>query len=109
MNDDFERKLRQQAFRPPPADLRDALFGRDEGPANVIEPARWTWRDWFWPSPQAWAGLAALWIVFAVLSLEGRPVSGATAAHEVSSAPVTATLLSYHTQKNLHHALELAN
>ena len=25
--------------------------------------ARWTWRDWLWPSPLAWGALAAIWVV----------------------------------------------
>lgn len=24
---------------------------------------RWTWRDWMWPSPLAWVGLAAVWLI----------------------------------------------
>ena len=106
---DFERKLSQQTFRAPPPDLRDALFGRIEIPSNRIEPVGWTWRDWFWPSPQAWAGLAALWIVFAVLSMGDRPASGTTTSLRPASPEFNGTLLSYHTSINLKHALQLAN
>src|SRR4051794_39536286 len=98
---DFERTLSEQIFRTPQPDRRDALFGRVGGPANEIEPARWTWRDWFWPSPQAWAGLAALWIVFAVLSMSDRPASGATTSLRAPSPEFSGTLLSYHTTSNL--------
>jgi len=106
---DFERKLRLQAFRPPPPDLRDALFGRAEIPGNVIQPSPGTWRDWFWPSPQAWAGLAAIWIVFAVLVVGDRdnsPPPPALSATQISASP---TLLSYHSHHDLDHVLELAN
>ena len=106
---DFERKLSQQTFREPPPALRDALFGREEIRAKIIEPARGTWRDWLWPSPVAWGGIAALWILFAALSWEDRPAPGATAFREDASMPVTATLLSSHTPNSLHHALDLAN
>ena len=27
------------------------------------------WHKWLWPSPQAWAGLAALWVAIAVLNV----------------------------------------
>jgi hypothetical protein len=106
---DFERKLSQQTFRAPPPDLRDTLFDRIEIPSNESEPVRWAWRDWFWPSPQAWAALAALWIVFAALSMGDRPASGATTSLRPASPELNGTLLSYHTASNLNHALQLAN
>jgi hypothetical protein len=106
---EFERKLSQQPFQAPPPDLREAIFGGAEVPANVIEPARWTWRDWFWPSPQAWGALAALWIVFAVLSIGDRPAAGALASARAPLSESSGTLLSYHTTHNLNHALALAN
>jgi hypothetical protein len=31
------------------------------------------WREWLWPSPKAWAGLAAGWIAIAVLNVTGAP------------------------------------
>ena len=102
---DFERKLAQQPFRTPPPDLREAIFG---AAANVIEPARWTWRDWFWPSPEVWGALAALWIVFATLSLSDRPAAPdrtAAANHE----PAELTLLTLHTTHDLNHVLEFPN
>lgn len=102
---DFEHKLAQQPFRQPPPDLRDAIFG---APANVIVPSRWTWRDWFWPSPQAWGALAALWIIFAALSLGNRPAApdrAVFAAHE----PAGLTLLTLHTHRDLNHVLESSN
>lgn len=89
---DFERKLRQQPFREPPPELREAIF---TAPANVIEPARWTWRDWLWPSPQVWGALAALWVIFAALSF----ASGETAPPVRSSAQRpsdSVTLLTFH-------------
>jgi hypothetical protein len=101
---DFERKLRQQPFRTPPPDLRAAIFG---APTNVIEPARWTWRDWFWPSPQAWAGLAAVWIVFAALTFSGH--ESAAPLPLAQHPPAGLTLLTLHRTRDLNHVLELAN
>lgn len=102
---DFERKLAGQPFRQPPPDLRAAIFG---APANVIESGRWTWRDWFWPSPEVWGALAALWIVFAVLSLGDRPPATDRTAlgHQ---KPAEFTLLTFHTAHDLNHVLEFPN
>jgi hypothetical protein len=105
----FERKLCQQTFRPPPPELRDALFGCAEVPANVIKPSPGTWRDWFWPSPQAWAGLAAIWIAFAVLVMADRDKSATPPSLSTTQISVSPTLLSYHTHHDLDHVLELAN
>ena len=109
MNDDFERRLRQQPFRAPPPELREAIFGRAENPANVIEPARWTWRDWFWPAPQAWGALAALWLLFAALTWsEDRPALP-TPALAAPSAVESSTLVALHHFRELHHAINNLN
>ena len=67
---DFERKLSQQPFRAAPPDLRAAIIGV---PTHELAPVYWTWRDWFWPSPQAWGALAAVWMVFAAISFRDEP------------------------------------
>ncbi len=102
---DFERKLSQQPFRTPPADSRAAIFGM---PSNVVVPVRWTWRDWFWPSPQAWGALAALWMVFAALSF--RTDGTAAPARSIAQRPAGGiTLLTFHHAHELAHALDLPN
>jgi hypothetical protein len=108
---DFERKLSGIPFRPPPDAMRETLFGRTNTTAATVEGVRWTWRDWFWPSPQAWATLAALWIVFAAVSMGGKSTPAPAPA-----APTTArignsetTLLSYHRFTDLNDVLQLAN
>jgi hypothetical protein len=70
---EFERKLARQTFRPPPADLRATLFDAPSPASPAEPPALWTWRNWFWPSPQAWGALTALWVIFAVLQSDHRP------------------------------------
>jgi hypothetical protein len=42
-----------------------------------------SWRDWLWPCPQAWAGLAAAWMVILGMNL---------AVGKNPSGPATATL-----------------
>jgi hypothetical protein len=62
---DLENKLRSLAFREPPQDLRRRVL--------AAAPAARTWRDWFWPSPIAWAAVAAIWLI-AIATAE-RPQS----------------------------------
>jgi anti-sigma factor RsiW len=50
--------------------------------ARVSPPAPW-WREWFWPSPQAWAGLAATWVLVAVASFATREPASLAATHPV--------------------------
>jgi hypothetical protein len=74
--DKFEERLSRQPLRPVPAEWRGAILAtagresRDEGRERVQ-----FWRSAIasrlstilWPCPQAWAGLAAIWIlIFAV-------------------------------------------
>ncbi|EDY21984.1 hypothetical protein CfE428DRAFT_0109 [Chthoniobacter flavus Ellin428] len=125
---EFERKLSQQIFRPPPADLRATLFGASPLAAASAPPALWTWRDWFWPSPQAWGALAALWVVFVVQQWDHRPprspegaaLRGLSAVVQWSNSELTSpestpsaelraedtTLLAFHSSQELHHALD---
>jgi hypothetical protein len=102
---EFERKLSKQSFRAQPAALRAAIF---DSPHNVVTPVGWTWRDWFWPSPQAWGALAALWVFFAVLSLRNHET---TPAERFAGPPPSArlTLLTFHHAPTLDHVLEFSN
>ena len=92
--DDFEKQLQRQPLRAAPAEWRAEILrqANDSVGADVRRlkskntpdelnpslltpaPASW-WREWLWPSPQAWAGLAALWIVIAVLNATTAPRS----------------------------------
>ena len=49
---------------------------------QVSRPMPW-WRESLWPSPQAWAGLAALWVVLAGVSFAMREPASVAAAHQV--------------------------
>ena len=103
---DFERKLSQQPFRTPPADWRAAIFGAAE--EEVIQRATWTWRDWLWPSPQAWAALAAVWLIFAAFSF-GFGGSAAPKSPVMQQPAASVTLLTFHQHRALDHVLELPN
>jgi hypothetical protein len=56
MNSDFEKRLQEQPMREIPGHWRARLVA-----AAPVPPA-W-WRQWLWPCPQAWAGLAAAWVL----------------------------------------------
>lgn len=60
---DLEDKLRGLPFCELPTDLRRnvlAAAGSAAKEAAQGELSAWTWRDWLWPSPLAWAALAVL-------------------------------------------------
>jgi anti-sigma factor RsiW len=42
------------------------------------------WREMLWPCPQAWAGLATVWMVMLVASFAAREPATTTEAHQVS-------------------------
>ena len=103
---DFEQKLARQNFREPPAALRAAILR-----TTAAAPAPWTWRDWLWPAPPAWAALAALWLVFAAVQFADRPAaSPASFAAQPAPGDETPTaLFSMHTARDFRHVLDLAN
>lgn len=71
---DLESKLRSLTFREPPPGWRGAMVS-----AAIAEPG---WRKWLAPHPAAWAALAAVWLVLAVVSqtFEKPASSGSSAA-----------------------------
>jgi hypothetical protein len=36
---------------------------------DAATPARVWWRQWLWPCPRAWAGLAVAWVIILLLNL----------------------------------------
>lgn len=78
---DLENKLRSLAFREPPQDIRRRV---------MAATPRWTWRDWFWPSPLAWGAIAAVWLV----ALATEP--SAPSAESSGARPMLAIAARYH-------------
>ena len=97
--DDFESQLRRQPRRPVPAEWRAEILEAAQA-ANARlsaldsrpSPAPW-WREWLWPCPQAWAGLAALWIVIIGLNAEPPATSAAAASPSATPTPEMKTAL----------------
>lgn len=88
-NDPFEDELRQQALRPiPPAWKQSLLPGL---PAPKAEPApalSQLWKFLFYPHRYAYASLALLWVIIALLHAD-TPVSIAVSELTASQQPPT--------------------
>jgi hypothetical protein len=91
MNFDFEESLRRQSIRPIPGEWREEILraardGRDAARRRPVGAARlpcFWWREWLWPCPRAWAGLAAAWGIILLLNVtapEEPPVVGQLAS-----------------------------
>ena len=72
--DDFESRLVRQPLRAPPDRWREEILRSAEaasGPQPSTfnsQPVPW-WRELLWPCPQAWAAIAAVWVVIGALHL----------------------------------------
>jgi len=97
--DDFEKQLQRQPLRKVPSEWRGEILNAAcvssiplaSHPAP--QASRW-WQEWLWPSPQAWAGLAALWIVVLGLNLTAPSDKATAIAFTTTVIPaVTATNL----------------
>jgi len=80
MNDDFEKRLQRQPLRPVPGQWRSEILAAAQtvAPSRHPSPAtRYTLLSGFgfrilslfWPSPYAWGGLAAAWVLILIVNL----------------------------------------
>ena len=83
IKDDFESQLERMSLKPLPASWREAILRGAQRANTPAEPtqapgdARFRWRELLWPHPQAWAGLAAVWVIILVFHVSSRPSAGA--------------------------------
>lgn len=82
--DEFEKFLSKQPLREVPPAWRAEFLPVAAQPKAV--PPTW-WREWSWPSPAAWAGLACIWIVILVLNVATRPLAAERQLAERPQAP----------------------
>ena len=83
MNSDFEKRLGKLTIRPTAAEWRREILRAARIPSAPVTPTAappW-WREWLWPCPKAWLGLAAAWGVALLLpatepSEPGEPSNG---------------------------------
>jgi hypothetical protein len=98
MNDD-ELKARLRRLRvPSPSDAaisealkRASAALREEVILPIKTPGStrplWTWRDWLWPSPIAWAAMAVVWITALCRESVTRPMTPQSGPAVVAHAP----------------------
>jgi len=87
--EDFEKQLQRQPLREVPGEwrteiLRSAQAASPHASRPMPHAVAW-WREWLWPSPQAWAGLAAVWVV--IVGLNATAPAGPSAIAKRSPAP----------------------
>jgi len=110
--DDFEKQLERQPFRDVPPEWRGEILepARASATSRVSHPALqatpW-WREWLWPAPQAWAGLAAVWLVILGLNLKPSGSEAPTIAANTTAA-TTATNL-FEQRRELARLLDSAS
>ena len=93
---EFEKQLAGQRLKPIPPEWRAQILSEARAqdtrdvPASEAQPVSWL-RELFWPRPQAWGALAAVWIVIAAFRFATpgpAPASGgAVAKGRVVSVP----------------------
>jgi hypothetical protein len=64
----FEKRLQRQPLREIPSAWREEILSEAKRAVAVSRPSPAPrhssfWREFFWPCPQAWAGLAAIWLM----------------------------------------------
>jgi hypothetical protein len=95
-SDDFEQKLQRQPLRQVPAGWREEILtAADEvGTAHravrerLGEASLPNWLSTLlWPNPQAWAGLAAVWILIFAVDFSARNKSSVMAGKATPPSP----------------------
>jgi hypothetical protein len=91
--DDFEQQLERQAFRQVPPEWRAEILKAAKGELRSSECRPTTIRQvldvLLWPSPKAWAGLAAVWAVVLSLGIANRRQPEPRAGQEAAPSPAT--------------------
>src|SRR5213083_2284582 len=114
--DDFEKRLQRQSMRPVPREWRGEILDAarragyhqlstlrskataEDGSTLNPQPTSW-WRELLWPCPQAWAGLAAAWVLILALNAATRePVQVVTAQ---STPPAREVLMALKERRRL--------
>ncbi|MBU6410605.1 MAG: hypothetical protein KGR98_09475 [Verrucomicrobia bacterium] len=93
----FEMRLSRQPLRRIPAEWRAevlAVTGQELRPAGRKRQQRWPsgvlsgLSSLFWPCPQAWAGLAAVWMLILTVDFSVRDKTPALAENSAPPSPV---------------------
>lgn len=101
MSDNFEQYLRHQPPRTIPSAWREEILAaadanRRNSTVHAVTFAatlRLRWRELFWPCPQAWACLAAVWLVILAANLATRATTPNNLARQLPPSPQMRELL----------------
>jgi len=90
--DDFEKRLEHQRLRPIPGAWRGEILdaarrARDHQLSTITPQPTCGWREFLWPCPQAWAGLAAVWVLILLLNSVTREPARAAQSPNSPRAP----------------------
>jgi hypothetical protein len=96
--DDFENQLQRQPLRAAPAEwraeiLQAARVSVSPHTSHLAPRTSPWWLEWLWPCPQAWAGLAAVWLVILGLNSTTASRSVEIAKQSPRSSPEAETTL----------------
>ena len=82
-----DREAENEALQKALSALRAVALENSAGSAAT----RWTWRDWLWPSPLAWCGFAAVWLIVIVRDVTSEhPVEPAITRADAERRPTFA-------------------
>ena len=111
--DDFEKRLQRQSMRPIPREWRREILdaarrtgdpqlstlrskaAAEDGATSKPQTTSWR-RELLWPCPQAWAGLAAAWMVILFLNMASREPVQAAKTSKAAPAPELLIALKEH-------------
>ena len=99
--DDFEKQLQRQTMRSIPGAWRGEILdaarrARDHQLSTITPQPSCGWREFLWPCPQAWAGLAAVWVLIVVLNSVTREPASAAKGPNAPRAPEVLVALREH-------------
>jgi len=102
--DDFEKQLEHQPMRQIPAawrrEILDAAGSIHNPQLSTVSSQRTSWwRELLWPCPQAWAGLAAVWLL--ILGLNAATREPARVAKTAHASPPREVLMALREQRRL--------